>query len=72
MSIKKKTTSRKIRQKKEWMVMIYLSGDNNLSEYMAGSFRELGKAFFKYKLNPEKVAVMVYYDGGGEHSDFLL
>lgn len=50
--------------KKDWMVMIYLAGDNNLSEDMAGTLNQISTMTAG---SPENVAVLAYYDSGYPH-----
>src|SRR5688572_14012959 len=47
---------------KKWMIIVYLAGDNNLSESMAGSFKDFGKSWANLPPNKD-VAIMVYFDG---------
>ncbi len=49
---------------KKWMIIIYLAGDNNLSESMAGSFKDFGKTFGNFPQNPAEVALLIFFDGG--------
>src|SRR5215204_298642 len=53
---------KKEREHKKWMVIVYMAGDNNLSESMAGAFKDFGQSFSRAKTGNE-VAVLVYFDG---------
>ena len=48
---------------KDWTVMVYMAGDNNLSEDMVTSLSRIGEKFANGS-DKSKVAVLAYYDSG--------
>lgn len=50
---------------KDWTIMVYMAGDNNLSEHMAYSLESLGR--FAASMTDEqrkRINVLAYFDGG--------
>lgn len=58
------STTRQLSKKKEWTIMVYFAGDNNLSENMAFSIESLGQ--FSASLSDEErsqINLLAYFDG---------
>jgi hypothetical protein len=56
---------------KKWMIVVYLAGDNNLSEEMSGTFKDFGNLLWSFIRKPEDeidIAVMVYFDGSNPNT----
>jgi hypothetical protein len=51
--------------KKDWTIMIYMAGDNNLSADMAYALTDIREAMRGKK---EKINLMVFYDGGADNA----
>ena len=53
---------------KDWTIMVYMAGDNNLSRDMVYSLREIEEAI---KTKTDRINLLVYYDGSALNSPTL-